>query len=155
MVKSNMCAPAMLYLILAIIALILMAVQKFGPLSLLFKAIFVGIWTWFLNFLCNKGYKTISWVLVILPFIMFILMILFVIEIMKINNVKENFAVISSSGTTLTSQQNKSSDPCVNKQYITINKNCRNFKDAQQQNECNDLSLDYSKKYCNIGNSTS
>ena len=43
----------------------------------------------FLNFLCSQGYKTISWILVILPFIIFILMILFVIEIMKINNIEK------------------------------------------------------------------
>ena len=88
--KSSICAPAILYLILAIIGLIAMAVQKFGALSLLFKAIFVGIWTWFLNFLCNKGYKTISWILVILPFVMFILMFFICYEIIK-NNTKENF----------------------------------------------------------------
>ena len=95
MAKSNnnpsICVPAMLYLILAVIGLITMAMKSCGALCLLFKVLFIGIWTWFLNFLCKSGYTTISWVLVILPFIMFILMILVVIELMKINNVKENF----------------------------------------------------------------
>ena len=96
MAKSNstpsICVPAMLYLILAVIGLITMAMKSCGALCLLFKVLFIGIWTWFLNFLCKSGYTTISWVLVILPFIMFILMILVVIELMKINNVKENFS---------------------------------------------------------------
>ena len=96
MAKSNstpsICVPAMLYLILAVIGLITSVMQKFCFLCLLFEVIFIFIWTWFLNFLCSQGYKTISWILVVLPFIIFILMILVVIELMKINNVKENFS---------------------------------------------------------------
>lgn len=92
MANSNMkpaiCVPAMLYLILSVIALISMAFQSCGALCLLFKVLFIGIWTWFLNFLCTQGYTTISWILVLLPFIMFILMILFAYEVMK--RVKDN-----------------------------------------------------------------
>jgi len=152
MVKLSMCAPAMLYLILSIIALISMAIQKFGALSLLFKVIFVIIWTWFLNFLCKKGYKTISWILVILPFIIFILMILFAVKLVKMNNVKENFDMPTSSGQSSNST-NKSDDICTNNLFKKINKQNCNFNDASEQNECMDLVLDFSKNYCNIGNS--
>jgi len=91
-VKPAICVPAMLYLILAILALITMAVKNCGALCLLFKVLFIAIWTWFLNFLCTKGYTIISWILVILPFVMFILMILLVLEVIRMNN-EENFAV--------------------------------------------------------------
>ena len=151
MVKSSICAPAMLYLILAIIALISMAMQKFGSLSLLFKAIFVGIWTWFLNFLCNKGYKTISWVLVILPFIIFILMLFISYEIIK-RTTKENFAVMTSSGSSSDST-NESDDSCTNNLFKKISKKNCDFTSATEQNECMDLVLDFSKKHCDIGNS--
>jgi hypothetical protein len=91
MVKSSMCVPAILYLILSIIALISMAFKSCEALCLLFKVIFISIWTWFLNFLCTQGYTTISWILVLLPFIMFILMILLSYEVMKRVNSKENY----------------------------------------------------------------
>jgi len=152
MVKSSICAPAMLYLILSIIALISMAMQKFGALSLLFKVIFVIIWTWFLNFLCNKGYKTISWVLVLLPFIIFILMILFVIRLLKMNNVKENFAMPTSGGQSSDSK-NEHDDSCANNLYKKISKQNCNFNDGSEQNECTNLVLDFSNKHCSIGSS--
>ena len=88
-VKPAICVPAMLYLILSVLALITMAMKNCGALCLLFKVLFIAIWTWFLNFLCTKGYTVISWVLVILPFIMFILMILLALEIIRMN--KEKF----------------------------------------------------------------
>jgi hypothetical protein len=90
--KSAICIPAMLYLVLSVISLILMAFRSCGALCLLFKALFIAIWTWLLNFLCTQGYTTISWILVLLPFIMFILMILLSYEVVKrIKNSKEDY----------------------------------------------------------------
>jgi F0F1-type ATP synthase assembly protein I len=37
------------------------------------KLIFAFLWTFVLGWLCSKGYKSISWFLVLLPFIMMIL----------------------------------------------------------------------------------
>lgn len=92
--KHSICVPAMLYLVLSFIALISMAFKSCGALCLLFKVIFIAIWTWFLNFLCTQGYTTISWILVLLPFILFILMILLSYEVMKrMKNSKENFYI--------------------------------------------------------------
>ena len=71
-----------------------MAYTECMTVCILVNLLFIGIWTWFLNFLCKSGYTTISWILVILPFIMFILMILIVIELMRMNKVKENFSDI-------------------------------------------------------------
>ena len=90
--KPALCVPAMLYLVLSVISLILMAFKSCGALCLLFKVLFIVIWTWFLNFLCTQGYTTISWILVLLPFIMFILMILLSYEVVKrIKNSKEDY----------------------------------------------------------------
>jgi hypothetical protein len=36
------------------------------------KLFFIMIWSWILNFLCSRGYSIISWVLVLLPFVMLI-----------------------------------------------------------------------------------
>ena len=95
--KPAICVPAMLYLVLSVIALISMAFQSCEVLCLLFKALFIAIWTWFLNFLCTQGYTTISWILVLLPFIMFILMILLSYEVMKRVKNKESFSMHTPS----------------------------------------------------------
>jgi len=113
--NSSICVPAMLYLILAVIGLITMAMKSCGALCLFFKVLFIGIWTWFLNFLCKSGYTTISWILVILPFIMFILMILIVIELMKINNVKENFSSPEDSFEKCKDECDGTQEYCMNK----------------------------------------
>jgi hypothetical protein len=90
--KPAVCAPAMLYLILSVIALISMAFNNCMGICLLFKVLFVVIWIWFLNFLCTQGYTTISWILVLLPFIMFILMILLSYEVIKrVKDSKEGY----------------------------------------------------------------
>ena len=91
--KPSICVPAMLYLVLSVIALISMAFNNCMGMCLLFKALFILIWTWFLNFLCTQGYTTISWILVLLPFIMFILMILLSYEVMKRLKNKESFLI--------------------------------------------------------------
>ena len=67
---SKLCTPAMLYLVLAAISVVVGVFQKFQLFSLLVKVAFVAAWTWFLNFLCSKGYTAISWFLVLLPFLL-------------------------------------------------------------------------------------
>lgn len=42
--KHAICIPAMLYLVLSLIALFLIAFKNCGALCLLFKVIFVAIW---------------------------------------------------------------------------------------------------------------
>ena len=65
----KLCAPAMVYVVLAGISILLALFSKFHVFSILTKIVFVGAWTWFLNYLCMKGYKVISWFLVLLPFL--------------------------------------------------------------------------------------
>ena len=67
---GNYCTPAQLYLILGAIGIISAAFNKFSVETLLTKALFLVIWAWVLNWLCSKGFKAISWILVLLPFIM-------------------------------------------------------------------------------------
>ena len=65
------CTPAQLYLVLAVLGLILTFMQNFRLLTLIVNGFFVVIWAWILNWLCRKGLTAISWILVLLPFIMF------------------------------------------------------------------------------------
>ena len=77
----NLCTPAMVYLVLALIGMVMSFYNKFGPGSIAIKALYVVAWTWFLNFLCSKGYKTISWFLVVLPFLLMFGMIALIMEL--------------------------------------------------------------------------
>ena len=68
---SRFCTPAQLYLILAGISLLSAFLSNFQIITLVSNGIFVLIWGWILNWLCSKGFKSISWILVLLPFILF------------------------------------------------------------------------------------
>ena len=45
-----------------------------------FQFLYIFVWTWMLQKLCTRGYKNISWFLVMLPYItMFLLILLFIL----------------------------------------------------------------------------
>ena len=71
--SQKMCTPAMLYFVVAIIALIINFLQTFNLGMLLITFIIIMLWSWFLNFLCNMGFSFISWLLIIVPFLTYLL----------------------------------------------------------------------------------
>jgi len=81
MAAMNLCMPALVYLVFSAIAVVGAVMSRATAMTVIMKVLFVGIWTWFLNFLCMKGYETISWVLVLMPFILLGLMLLIGLEI--------------------------------------------------------------------------
>ena len=85
---KNLCSPALLYLVLSIIAIILMIVNRMQPLSIVVKALFIVIWTWFLNFLCKHNHEGISWFLVILPMVLMLVMFALSYETILFMNLK-------------------------------------------------------------------
>ena len=68
----KLCAPAIVYLVLAAIALILQfqnyTNSKNPVLTILIQLVFIGLGAVILNWICSKGFKAISWALVILPY---------------------------------------------------------------------------------------
>ena len=70
---ASLCTPALIYSIIAFVGLF-WALFKLSITTVLVKLLLVVFWTWFLNFLCSKGYTSISWFLVILPYILILLM---------------------------------------------------------------------------------
>jgi hypothetical protein len=80
---KKICTPALLYLILGILSLFILILSKVGIMSIFIKVLFIVVWTFFLNFLCKSGYETISWIFVLLPFIILIIFILFFYNLMK------------------------------------------------------------------------
>ncbi len=69
---SNLCTPALIYFIIASILLIINGFTNFN-MYIILNVIIVVLWSLFLNYLCSIGYSTISWVLIVLPFLSFFL----------------------------------------------------------------------------------
>jgi hypothetical protein len=89
---SNLCAPALFYFIVSMIGLFLILLQNFGNkgsfrmgsfsckvpntiLVFLLQVIYIIFWTWVLDLICRDGYKMISWLLVLLPWISMIFLV--------------------------------------------------------------------------------
>jgi hypothetical protein len=86
MKMPHLCSPAMLYLVISIITIVLACFYKCQVMTIVVKIAFILLWTWFLNFLCSKGYKSVSWFLVILPYLLIAVTMLLAYEVVKKNN---------------------------------------------------------------------
>lgn len=73
---SKLCTPAKIYFAIAVIATIIALFNGFTIMAAAIKLIFAFIWTFILSWLCNKGYTSLSWFLVLLPYIFMLLAIL-------------------------------------------------------------------------------
>ncbi len=79
----SFCTPAILYLIVAALSLLRSIQVGFSLFSIIAQIIWAIAFTAFLNFLCNRGYSTLSWIIAFLPIIG--LLIAFVGLAMSIN----------------------------------------------------------------------
>ena len=68
---KDLCTPASIYFWISIIGLTIGFLTKFQLMTSIINLLFILLWTYFLNYLCSKGYSTVSWVLVLLPIIIF------------------------------------------------------------------------------------
>jgi hypothetical protein len=85
-VFKSICLPSKVYFVLAFIGILLslFSPSLFGGVSLLVHLIhlvYVVFWTWVLNLICKAGYKWISWVLVLAPYVL-----IFLIFTLALNN---------------------------------------------------------------------
>jgi len=78
---ESLCSPALLYFVLSVIAFLSM-LGKVSMMTLLVKAFFILLWTWFLNYLCKKGHSGISWFLVLFPFILMLMIFFLAADVM-------------------------------------------------------------------------
>jgi hypothetical protein len=84
---KELCNPALLYFIISIVALVLVALQNLGnrnsynvgsfscrvPSTIMIfmvKFIYILFWTWVLNLICKDGHTGLSWLLVLLPWVL-------------------------------------------------------------------------------------
>lgn len=72
---SRMCTPAKVYFAILLANILFMLFHRVKLAFVFSKVLFGGIWTYFLTWLCKKGYKSVSWFLVLLPFFMIALVV--------------------------------------------------------------------------------
>ena len=87
-----LCSPAIAYLGISILFLIIVYIQNVGNVNLyclgtqscevsninmifFIKLIYILFWTWILNLICSSGSPSIAWFLVLLPFILMFIML--------------------------------------------------------------------------------
>ncbi len=87
---KELCTPAFLYFVLAMLALVINVFQNLGNrrkynlgmlstrvpstfLVFVVNFIYILFWTWILNLMCKDGHKEIAWFLVLIPFILLFL----------------------------------------------------------------------------------
>ena len=70
---SKLCTPAKIYFAIAVIATIVALFSGASVMMAFWKLLFAFIWTFILGWLCEKGYNSISWFLVMLPYIIILL----------------------------------------------------------------------------------
>lgn len=90
---TDLCVPARLYLVISLIAIGVMLIQNLSgdnvyclgsvtcdvpsvTLIFIIKILYVIFWTWVLNLICKSGNPTVSWLLVLFPFVLFFVLIL-------------------------------------------------------------------------------
>lgn len=90
---QGLCTPSYLYLVLSAVGLLVSAFQNVGNsrryhlgtmscsvpscwLVFALKVVYVLFWTWVLQLICKAGYPEISWLLILLPFILLFLVVM-------------------------------------------------------------------------------
>lgn len=89
---KNLCAPALIYLVISLVFLAVIAFYNYGnhelycvgyytcpvsSITLIFilKLIYIIFWTWVLNLICRADMPIISWLLVLIPILLFFVLI--------------------------------------------------------------------------------
>jgi len=84
---KELCTPSLIYFFISMLGLAIAVIQNLGNtksytlgsfscnvpstiLVFIVKLIYILFWTWILNLICRDGYSTISWFLVLFPFIL-------------------------------------------------------------------------------------
>ena len=89
---KNLCTPALLYLVISLVAIVVIAFQNFSNekvyclgvyscnvsnvyIIFVLKLVYIIFWTWVLNLICRAGAPIISCLLVIFPILLFFVLL--------------------------------------------------------------------------------
>ena len=90
---DSLCTPALVYLAIAAISILYMFYNRVSLESMILKIVFAAAWVWILNFLCSKGLETLSWILVILPYLFMGFLAAFVVAILESGRLSGNAGI--------------------------------------------------------------
>jgi hypothetical protein len=93
---KDLCTPAMIYFVLSVVSIVVMVFQNLGNtntyclgsyscnvsstmLIFVLKFAYVLFFTWLLDLICKAGYNSISWIILLLPFIVFFTLIIWLV----------------------------------------------------------------------------
>lgn len=94
---KKMCLPAKIYLAILVITIIIASFQGMGIAIILFKTIFGLIWTWLLNWICSKGYTNLSWIILLLPYVLMFLIVATTVEVVNVLKAQQPPVVVSTN----------------------------------------------------------
>lgn len=104
---QSLCTPAFIFFIISVISLFVMLFDNiqnthhycFGNVScnvantstiFIVEIIIIVFWTWFLNFICARGHVSVSWFILLFPYIILFGLLLFgASEIRNTNHINE------------------------------------------------------------------
>ena len=89
---NDLCTPAMIYFVISMISLVVVLMQNLGHNNsyhvgsfscrvpnttavFVVKLIYILFWTYVLNLICRDGHTNLSWLLILLPWILLFVMI--------------------------------------------------------------------------------
>ena len=93
---EELCTPAKLYFVLAVIACISALINGVKFMQVGINLIIAFIWTAILSWICGKGFTGVSWFLVLIPYI---IMLLVFFKLMKGVSNSQVMMVIPPSAT--------------------------------------------------------
>ena len=70
---SLLCTPAKIYFILAVVSCVVASFSGVNFMTVGINLIVAFIWTAVLGWFCKSGFTTLSWVLVLFPYVMMLL----------------------------------------------------------------------------------
>jgi hypothetical protein len=152
---NKLCSPAQLYLFIELVLVIIMLVQNgtsddtlcLGSyecydapnkaILLLVKLGYVGFWTFVLNLICNAGYKSLSWFLVLLPAILFLLLLVLLLGPWNYNGYDENNLIIEGN----TNMNTNSNCPNIDVKNVTCSTIEQIVNSYSKNNNCRSKAL--------------
>jgi hypothetical protein len=80
---KKLCTPAQVYLVIAVLAALLALLNRNSVSHVVVNLLFALVWTYILSWLCQQGYESLSWFLVLLPYIILLLGILGIMKLSR------------------------------------------------------------------------
>jgi len=122
---AKLCTPAKVYFALAVLAIIMSLFNRFTFLGIFIQLLFAVIWTMFLAWVCDKINPSISWFLVLAPYVMTFLVALGVMREIKqiraldpMNQSTSYEGMTANNGTRETRRETRRNDDMENQRRL-------------------------------------